>query len=69
MQHVPAIAGRAGAMMRDRSRSVKFRLLEIGRIAGVFLGLITQRPPYTVVYFSVLTSRFRVPSTRMGHIV
>jgi IS5 family transposase len=33
MQHVTAIAGRVGATLRDRSRSVKFRLLEIGRIA------------------------------------
>jgi IS5 family transposase len=33
MKKVTAIAGRVGATLRDRRRSVKFRLLEIGRIA------------------------------------
>ncbi len=33
MKQVTAIAGRVGTTLRDRSRSVKFRLLEIGRIA------------------------------------
>ena len=33
MTQVTAIAGRVGATLRDRSRSVKHRLLEIGRIA------------------------------------
>jgi IS5 family transposase len=33
MQKVAAIAGTVGARLRDRRRSVKFRLLEIGRIA------------------------------------
>jgi IS5 family transposase len=33
MKKITAIAGAAGAQLRDRSRSVKFRLLEIGRIA------------------------------------
>jgi IS5 family transposase len=33
MKQVTTIAGRVGATVRDRSRSVKFRLLEIGRIA------------------------------------
>jgi transposase, IS5 family len=33
MKKVTAIAGHVGARLRDRSRSVKFRLLEIGRIA------------------------------------
>ena len=33
MKKVTAIAGATGAKLRDRSRSVKFRLLEIGRIA------------------------------------
>lgn len=33
MSHVVAIAGKVGATLRDRRRSVKFRLLEIGRIA------------------------------------
>src|SRR5712692_8889723 len=33
MKQVTTIAGRVGATLRDRSRSVKFRLLEIGRIA------------------------------------
>jgi IS5 family transposase len=33
MKHVATIAGKVGATVRDRSRSVKFRLLEIGRIA------------------------------------
>jgi len=33
MKRITAIAGEAGAKLRDRSRSVKFRLLEIGRAA------------------------------------
>ena len=33
MHRITAIAGAAGATLRDRSRSVKFRLLEIGRAA------------------------------------
>ena len=33
MKQVTTIAGKVGATVRDRSRSVKFRLLEIGRIA------------------------------------
>ena len=33
MQRITAIAGAAGATLRDRRRSVKFRLLEIGRAA------------------------------------
>jgi IS5 family transposase len=33
MQRVTAIAGQVGATLRDRSRSVKRRLMEIGRIA------------------------------------
>jgi IS5 family transposase len=33
MQHVTAIAGRVGATLRDRRRSVLHRLLDIGRIA------------------------------------
>jgi IS5 family transposase len=33
MKQVTAIAGAAGAKLRDRSRSVKFRLLEIARVA------------------------------------
>jgi IS5 family transposase len=33
MKHVATIAGKVGATVRDRSRSGKFRLLEIGRIA------------------------------------
>jgi len=33
MKKITAIAGAAGAKLRDRSRSVKFRLLEIARIA------------------------------------
>lgn len=33
MKRITAIAGAAGATLRDRSRSVKFRLLEIGRAA------------------------------------
>lgn len=33
MKHVAAIVGTAGATLRDRSRSVRYRLLEIGRIA------------------------------------
>jgi len=33
MKQVTAIAGHVGTTLRDRSRSVKFRLLEIGRIA------------------------------------
>ena len=33
MKRIAAIAGDAGAKLRDRSRSVKFRLLEIGRAA------------------------------------
>src|SRR6202051_2487885 len=33
MKQVTTIAGRVGATVRDRSRSVKCRLLEIGRIA------------------------------------
>ena len=33
MRRITAIAGAAGATLRDRSRSVKFRLLEIGRAA------------------------------------
>ncbi len=33
MRRITAIAGEAGATLRDRSRSVKFRLLEIGRAA------------------------------------
>ncbi len=33
MKKITAIAGAAGAKLRDRSRSVKFRLLEIARVA------------------------------------
>jgi IS5 family transposase len=33
MQRIAAIAGNAGAKLRDRSRSVKYRILEIGRSA------------------------------------
>jgi IS5 family transposase len=33
MQRIAAIAGEAGAKLRDRSRSVKYRILEIGRAA------------------------------------
>lgn len=33
MQRIAAIAGEAGAKLRDRRRSVKYRLLEIGRAA------------------------------------
>lgn len=33
MKRIAEIAGQAGAKLRDRSRSVKFRILEIGRIA------------------------------------
>jgi transposase, IS5 family len=33
MRKITAIAGAAGAKLRDRSRSVKLRLLEIGRVA------------------------------------
>jgi hypothetical protein len=33
MKRIAAIAGEPGAKLRDRSRSVKFRILEIGRIA------------------------------------
>ena len=33
MKRITAIAGAAGATLRDRSRSVKYRLLEIGRAA------------------------------------
>jgi len=33
MRKITAIAGAAGAKLRDRSRSVKFRLLEIARVA------------------------------------
>jgi IS5 family transposase len=33
MKRITAIAGEAGAKLRDRSRSVKFRILEIGRAA------------------------------------
>ncbi len=33
MRRVAAIAGEAGAKLRDRSRSVKYRILEIGRAA------------------------------------
>jgi IS5 family transposase len=33
MKRVTAIAGQVGAKLRDRSRSVKFRILEIGRAA------------------------------------
>lgn len=33
MKRIAAIAGAAGAKLRDRSRSVKFRILEIGRAA------------------------------------
>lgn len=33
MKRVAAIAGEAGAKLRDRSRSVKYRILEIGRAA------------------------------------
>jgi IS5 family transposase len=33
MKRIAAIAGDAGAKLRDRSRSVKFRILEIGRAA------------------------------------
>ncbi len=34
MKRITAIAGQVGAKLRDRSRSVKFRILEIGRAAG-----------------------------------
>src|SRR5262249_59013292 len=33
MRKITKIAGTAGTKLRDRSRSVKFRLLEIGRVA------------------------------------
>jgi len=33
MKRIGEIAGKQGAKLRDRSRSVKFRILEIGRIA------------------------------------
>jgi IS5 family transposase len=33
MKRITAIAGQVGAKLRDRSRSVKFRILEIGRAA------------------------------------
>jgi transposase, IS5 family len=33
MRKITKIAGAAGTKLRDRSRSVKFRLLEIGRVA------------------------------------
>lgn len=33
MKRIAAIAGEQGAKLRDRSRSVKFRILEIGRVA------------------------------------
>ena len=33
MKRIAAIAGQAGAKLRDRSRSVKYRILEIGRAA------------------------------------
>ena len=33
MKRISAIAGEAGAKLRDRSRSVKHRMLEIGRAA------------------------------------
>ena len=33
MKRIAEIAGQQGARLRDRSRSVKFRILEIGRIA------------------------------------
>ena len=33
MKRIAAIAGDAGAKLRDRSRSVKYRILEIGRAA------------------------------------
>src|SRR6202035_4029344 len=33
MQRIAAIAGNVGAKLRDRSRSVKYRILEIGRAA------------------------------------
>jgi IS5 family transposase len=34
MKKITQIAGAVGTKLRDRSRRVKFRLLEIGRVAG-----------------------------------
>src|ERR1700736_1547281 len=58
MKQVTMIAGRVGATVRDRSRSVKFRLLEIGRIArskGV-----ERQTKLTRAYGQLLASTSRV---------
>jgi len=38
MKKITQIAGAVGTKLRDRSRSVKFRLLEIGRVARTTSG-------------------------------
>jgi transposase, IS5 family len=58
MKQVTAIAGHVGTTLRDRSRSVKFRLLEIGRIARS-KGAQRQEK-LTQAYAKLLTATSRV---------
>src|SRR6266850_1975209 len=43
MKKITGIAGAAGAQLRDRSRSVKWRVLEIARAAGIRRQIVLER--------------------------
>ena len=58
MKQVTTIAGKVGATVRDRSRSVKFRLLEIGRIARSKGA--ERQPKLTRAYGRLLAATSRV---------
>jgi IS5 family transposase len=57
MQRITKIAGPVGAKLRDRSRSVKFRLLEIARAAR---GKVPNRAKMAQAYGRLLDTTARV---------
>lgn len=66
MQRITAIAGAAGATLRDRRRSVKFRLLEIGRAARSKGGIGKERLAQGYRKLLVATGRVVGQATRFA---